>query len=129
MGQGNRELHGWEKQGHHGWVRGCSSFAGAMGAAGEQGSNWGKSQRELAASSSKGNGDLSGGDCWRARGREVSSAMGMAACCRDAGGRRGGRHGRRGSSLLQPLAGGAGRAPGRGPARGGRRLLVATGIF
>ena len=29
----------------------------------------------------------------RARGREVSSAMGMAACCRAAGGRRGGRHG------------------------------------
>ncbi|PWZ46004.1 hypothetical protein Zm00014a_004782 [Zea mays] len=48
---------------------------------------WGRSQRELAASSSKGNGGLSGGDCWRARGREVSSAMGMAACCRAAGGR------------------------------------------
>jgi hypothetical protein len=34
-------------------------------------------------------------------------------------GRRGGRHGRRGSSLLQPLAGGAGRAPGHGWPRGG----------
>jgi hypothetical protein len=33
-----------------------------------------KPERELAASSSKGNGGLSGGDCWRARGREVSSA-------------------------------------------------------
>uniref|UniRef100_A0A804PCK2 Uncharacterized protein n=1 Tax=Zea mays TaxID=4577 RepID=A0A804PCK2_MAIZE len=53
---------------------GCSSFAGAMGVAGEQGADWGRSQRELAASSSKGNGGLSGGDCWRARGREVSSA-------------------------------------------------------
>jgi hypothetical protein len=31
----------------------------------------------------------------------------------------GGRHGRRGSSLLQPLAGGAGRAPGHGWPRGG----------
>jgi hypothetical protein len=40
----------------------------------EQSADWGRSQRELATSSSKGNGGLSGGDCWRARGREVSSA-------------------------------------------------------
>jgi hypothetical protein len=41
------------------------------------------------------------------------------APCSCALGRRGGRHGRRGSSLLQPLAGGAGRVPRHGWPRGG----------
>lgn len=73
----------WRRRVQGAW--GCSWAPAMEEACSSQ--TWGRSQRELAASSSKGNGGLSGGDCWRARGREVSSAMGMAACCLAARGR------------------------------------------